>query len=83
MAFSKEDKYLIKALREANRHSSRKFLKEFPNRNWIPRELDALIKKIDNTGSLRRTAGSGSRLRTSRTKSFKKLHIFGLLCLRT
>jgi hypothetical protein len=81
MAFSEEDKYLIKALREAKRYSSRKFLTEFPNKNWTRRGLDELIKKIDNTGSFRKIVGSG-RPRTARTKSLLKLHILGLLCLR-
>jgi hypothetical protein len=66
MPFSNEDKFVIKILREEKRYSSRKLLKEFPNKKWSRRGLDYLLKKIDNRGTAARLAGSG-RPRSVRT----------------
>lgn len=67
MPFTEEDKHLIKVLREEKRYSSRRFLKEFPNRNWSRKGLDYLLKKIDQYGSVKRLPGSG-RPRSVRTQ---------------
>jgi len=66
MPFTEEDKHLIKVLREEKRYSSRQLLAEFPTKNWSRGGLDYLLKKIDVSGSIARTAGSGRR-RSART----------------
>jgi hypothetical protein len=57
---------LIKVLREEKSYSSRRFLNEFPNRNWSRRGQDELIKKIDRFGSIQHRPGAG-RPRSVRT----------------
>ena len=52
MPFSREDKHLIKLLRQENHYTARYFLKEFPNRNWTLGGLKKLVRKIDNFGSV-------------------------------
>jgi len=59
MPFAVDDKHVIKVLRLEKRYSSRRFLKEFPNKNWTCSGLDNLIKKIDSSGSIERPPGSG------------------------
>ena len=63
MVFSKEDKILIKTLRELKGFTVRakRFIKEFPDKNWNRRGLDYLHE----TGTVERTIGSGRR-RSSR-----------------
>ena len=65
MPFAIDDKHVIKVLHLEKRFSSRRFLKEFPNKNWKHSVLDHLIKKIDSSGSTEWTPGSG-RVRTVR-----------------
>lgn len=67
MPFTEEDKHFIKVLREEKQYSSRRFLKEFPNRNWSRNGLDKLLRKIDQYGSVKRLPGSG-RPRSVRTQ---------------
>ena len=66
MVFSKDDLSLSKILRQEKHYEAKRFLKEFPNRNWSIAALNRLIVKIDATGSAERQHG-GSRPRTSRT----------------
>lgn len=66
MVFSKEDKILIKNLRESKGYSARKFIKEFPDKNWNRKGLDYLLKKLRETGTVERKVGSGRR-RSART----------------
>ena len=66
MAFSEEDKHVIKFLRQNKNYSARRLLKEFPRRGWTLGGLNTLIRKIDTTGSVLRRPGSG-RTRTVRT----------------
>ena len=66
MVFSKEDKILIKSLRELKGYSSNRFLREFQTKNWTKGGLDHLLAKIDRSGSVDRVVGSG-RPRSSRT----------------
>lgn len=66
MVFSKEDKILIKTLRESKGDGAKRFIKEFPDKNWNRRGLDYLLKKLRETGTVERTIGSGRR-RSSRT----------------
>jgi DDE superfamily endonuclease len=66
MVFTKDDKILIKSLRELKGYSSRRFLKEFPTKNWTRRGLDYFLAKIDRSGTADHVAGAG-RPRTGRT----------------
>ena len=59
MAFTDEDKVLIKCLRESKGYSARQFLKEFPNKNWKLGGLNALIRKIDAFGTIHRLPCAG------------------------
>jgi len=52
MGISIEDKYFIKSLRENKRYGAKRLLKLFPNKNWSLDGLNALIEKIDNTGTV-------------------------------
>lgn len=56
---SKNDRVLIKALRQEKGWSSRRILKEFPNKMWSRASLDRLLKKVDYIGSTDRQQGSG------------------------
>src|SRR3984885_3458915 len=62
-----EDKILIKNLLECKNYSSRRLIKEFPNKNWKRRTLDDFLRKLRTTGSVERAAGSG-RPKSSRTE---------------
>jgi len=46
MGISTEDKYLIKSLRESNKHGAKQLPKMFPNKNWSLDGLKALFKKL-------------------------------------
>jgi len=65
MAFSEEDKTVITFLRRTKNYSAKRFIKEFPEKNWKLGGLNALLRKIDSTGSAKRKTGSG-RPRTAR-----------------
>ena len=66
MGFSKEDRILIKAMRETKGYGARRFLKEFPLKSWSLSGLTRLLKNIDETGSSERKHGGGTG-RLSRT----------------
>lgn len=66
MAFTKEDKVLIKVLRQEKGFGAKRLLKEFPNKNWSVNSLNKLLQKIDRTGSFDRKPGSG-KTRKART----------------
>jgi AcrR family transcriptional regulator len=66
MAFSEEDKIVIKFLRQNKKYGAKKFLKKFPNKGWTLGGLKYLIRKIDLTESCKRRKGSG-RPRVART----------------
>ena len=66
MVFTEEDKILIKCLRETKHYGARKFIAEFPNKNWARRGLEKLIQKIDKFGTVRHLPGAG-RPRSVRT----------------
>lgn len=66
MGFSRGDKILIKELRESKGYGAKRFLKEFPLKNWSLAGLNRLIKTIEVTGSSDRKPGSG-RPRSVRT----------------
>lgn len=66
MAFSEEDKYVIKCLREEKNYSARRLLREFPGKGWSLGGLNHLVRKIDTYRTVKRRLGSG-RPRTART----------------
>ena len=59
MVFTHEDRVLIKCLRESKGYSARRFLKEFPNKNWKVGGLNKLIRKIDSFGTINHLPGAG------------------------
>ena len=58
MIFTKEDRILIKVLRQSKGYSARKLLEEFPDKEWSCSALDRLLRQIDATGSADRKSGS-------------------------
>ena len=66
MVFNNDDRILIKELRMAKGCGAKRFLKEFPLKNWSLAGLNRLIKNIDEYGSADRRPGSGW-CRTART----------------
>src|SRR6218665_870083 len=66
MAFSEEDKHVIKFLRQNKHYGAKRFLKEFPHKSWSRCGLDKIIRKIDRTGISKRLPVCG-RPRTART----------------
>lgn len=61
MAFTDEDKIVIKVLRQEKGYSARKLIAEFPNKQWTLSGVNKLIRKIDATGTIDRKPGSGMR----------------------
>lgn len=59
MPNSYEDKVLIKTYGKQKRYSARKLTKKFPQKKWTRHRLDKLLKKIHETGSVKRQVGSG------------------------
>jgi len=53
---SREDKILIKNLWESETYSSRRLIKEFPNKNWKRRTLDDFLQKLRSTGRAKKTS---------------------------
>jgi len=66
MAFSEEDKHVIKFFRQYKHYGTKRFLKEFPHKSWSRSGLNKIIGKIDCSGTSKRLPGSG-RPRTART----------------
>ena len=46
MIFSKDDRILIKVLRQSMGYSARKLLEEFPDKDWSCSALDRLLQQI-------------------------------------
>jgi len=63
---NKEDKILIKNLRESKGYSARRLIREFPSKNWKRRGIEDLLRKLQESGLLDHCTGSG-RPRTSRS----------------
>ena len=59
MAFSEKDKLMIKSLRENKQYRARRFLTEFPNKDWTRSGLDYLLKKTDTHALVKRLLRSG------------------------
>ena len=66
MAFSEEDKHVIKFLRQTKAYSAKQLLNMFPEKQWTLGGLNHLIRKIDIIGDIHHKPGSG-RLRYART----------------
>jgi len=61
MVFSEEDKVVIKVLHQEKGYGAKKFIKEFPNKNWSLSSLKKLLTKTDQTGSVDHKPGSGEK----------------------
>jgi len=62
MVISKEDKILIKNLWKSKGYSARRFIKEFPDKNWFRMGLDYVLKKLHQTGTVeRRLVAAGDK----------------------
>ena len=68
MVFTKEDGILIKVLRQSKGYSARKFLEEFPDKDWSCSALDRLLRQIDATGSADRKSGSSREVYSLHTR---------------
>src|SRR6218665_3855309 len=66
MAFSEEDKHVIRFLRQNKHYGAKRFLKEFPHKGWSSGGLDKIIRKIDRTRTSKRLP-VGGRPHTART----------------
>jgi len=55
IAFTDDDKIVIKFLRQNKHHAAKRFISEFPEKRWSLTSLKRLIRKIDATGMTERT----------------------------
>ena len=67
---SEEDKIIIKYLRQKFGYGAKRIIKDHPEKNWGLRNVNVgyLLKKIDETGDVKRREGSG-RPKGSRTEN--------------
>ena len=65
MAFSQEDKTVIKFLWKNKHYGTEMFIRKFPDKGWTLGGLQHILRKIDSTGSSERLSSSG-RPRTAR-----------------
>ena len=56
---SEEDKIIIKYLRQKFGYGAKRIIKDHLEKNWDLRNVGYLIKKIDETGDVKRREGSG------------------------
>jgi len=56
---TKEDKILIKNVRESNKYRVTRLIEEFPNKKWSKRGVEDFLKRLRSTGSIEQTPGSG------------------------
>ena len=66
MVFSDEDKILIKSL-HLKGHAAKRLTAEFPEKCWTKRGVNKLLKKLLDTDTVDRRAGS-SRPRSAHTE---------------
>src|SRR6218665_870418 len=59
MVFSSKDNIFIKNLVLLKGYSSRRLIKEFPQKGWNKNGLNVLLRKIRKTASMDRQPGSG------------------------
>ena len=55
--FSEEDKVIIKYLRQKFGYGAKRIIKDHPEKNWGLRNVGYLLKKIDETGDVKRREG--------------------------
>ena len=60
LVFNNEDEILIKSLYLWKGYGSRKLMCEFPDTGWTSRNLDKLLRKVRNSGSVQRQKGSST-----------------------
>ena len=65
---SEEDQIIIKYLRQKFGNGAKRIIKDHPEKNWGLRNVVNLLKKIDETGEVKRREGSG-RPKSSRTEN--------------
>ena len=65
---SEQDKIIIKYLRQNFGCGAKRIIKDYPEKNWGLRNVGYLLKKIDETGDVKRREGSG-RAKSSRTEN--------------
>ena len=65
---SEEDKIIIKYLRQKFGYGVKRIIKDHPEKNWDLRNVGYLLKKIDETGDVKKREGSG-RPKSSRTQN--------------
>jgi len=70
MAFTDDDKIVIKFLRQNKHYAAKRFISEFPEKRWSLTSLKRLIRKIDATGTTERTKGRPS----GRPRTARKVH---------
>ena len=73
MAFSDEDKILIKSL-YLKEYTAQKLTDEFPEKSWTKHGVNKLFKKLRDTGTVNRRLGS-CRPRSARTEENAKLFL--------
>ena len=66
--FSEEDKIIIKYLRQKFGYGAKRIIKDHLEKNWGLRNVGYLLKKVDETGDVKRREGSG-RPKSSRTEN--------------
>ena len=77
MAFSEEDKHIIKFFRQNKRYGAKRCFKDFPHKSWSRSGLNKIICKTDCTGTSKRLPGSGRRALLGLLTKLKKLkHLF-------
>ena len=65
---SEEDKNIINYLRQKFGYGEKRNINNHPEKNWSLRNVGYLLKKIDETGDVKRREGSG-RPKSSRTEN--------------
>ena len=65
---SEKDKIIIKYLRQKFGYGAKRIIMDHPEKNWGLRNVGYLLKKIDETGDVKRREGSG-RPKSSRTEN--------------
>ena len=51
MAFSEEDKHVIKFLRQNKHYGAKRYLKKFPHKSWSRSGMAKIIRKTGRTGT--------------------------------
>ena len=81
MFFSKENKILIKNLRQLKGYTAARFLRKFKTKIWTRGCLKTLLEKTDRTGSIDCVTGSG-RPRTAHVAAVSQWRRHLSACVR-